>query len=96
MKFISLAAFAGSVFIALSAQAADLIGKVVGVADGDTITLLLDAPAGKLNVKIRVAQIDPPEKAQPWGQKSKQALSDLIYGKTFVLKWKQKTVTVAS
>lgn len=82
MKFISLAAFAGSVCIALSAQAADLIGKVVGVADGDTITLLVDAPAGKLNVKIRVAQIDAPEKAQPWGQKSKQALSDLIYGKT--------------
>lgn len=68
-------------FFSVFASASDLIGKIVGVSDGDTATMLIDAPAGKLTVKIRLAQIDAPEKAQPWGQKSKQALSDLIFNK---------------
>lgn len=82
MSFTTFATFIGSLFIAFSINAADLIGKIVGVSDGDTATMLVDYPNGKLTVKIRVAQIDAPEKAQPWGQKSKHALSDMIYGKT--------------
>lgn len=39
-------------------------GKVVGVADGDTITVLVD---GNREAKIRFAEIDAPEKGQPWG-----------------------------
>lgn len=78
----SLAIFICGFFISLNVLAKDLEGKIVGVSDGDTATMLVEAPNGKLNIKIRLAQIDAPEKAQPWGQKSKQALSDLIYGKT--------------
>lgn len=51
--------------------------QVIGIADGDTITLLVD----KKPVKIRLANIDAPEKKQPFGQKSKQSLSDLCWGK---------------
>lgn len=78
----SLTTFLCGLFISLNVLAKDLEGKIVGVSDGDTATMLVEAPNGKLTVKIRLAQIDAPEKSQPWGQKSKQALSDLIYNKT--------------
>jgi endonuclease YncB( thermonuclease family) len=51
---------------------------VVGVADGDTITLL---DSNRQQHRIRLAGIDAPEKAQPFGQRSKQHLSDLAFGK---------------
>lgn len=54
-------------------------GRVVGVSDGDTITVLV---GGHEQIKVRLAEIDAPEKAQPFGQRSKQALSDLVFGKT--------------
>jgi endonuclease YncB( thermonuclease family) len=62
----------------VTAGAATLTGKVVGVSDGDTITVL---DAAKTQHKIRLAGIDPPEKAQPFGQKSKEHLSDSVFGK---------------
>lgn len=52
--------------------------KVVGISDGDTLTALC---AGNQQVKIRLAEIDAPEKAQPFGARSKQALSNLCFGK---------------
>ena len=55
---------------------ADFSGKVVGVSDGDTITVL----NGRVQVKVRLVEIDAPEKAQPFGNRSKQALSTLIHG----------------
>jgi endonuclease YncB( thermonuclease family) len=60
-------------------HAATITGKVVAVADGDTITVL---DANKVQHKIRLGGIDAPEKAQPFGDKAKQSLSDLVYGKT--------------
>jgi endonuclease YncB( thermonuclease family) len=56
--------------------AATLQGRVVGITDGDTVTVLDDTHA---QYKIRLMGIDAPEKSQPFGQRSKVALSDLIY-----------------
>ena len=61
------------------AQAETFQCKVVGVTDGDTITCLTDQ---KEQIKVRLYQIDAPESGQAYGQKAKQALSDMIYNKT--------------
>lgn len=53
-------------------------GRVVGISDGDTLTLL---DASRTPRKIRLAGIDAPEKAQPFGARAKQALSDFAFGK---------------
>ena len=53
-------------------------GKVVGVHDGDTATVL---DANKNQYKFRFNGIDAPELKMDFGQKSKQNLSDLIFGK---------------
>lgn len=60
------------------AFAGTLAGQVVGVTDGDTITVLDDQ---RTQHKIRLAGIDAPEKAQAFGQRSKEHLSSLVFGK---------------
>lgn len=57
----------------------ELTGRVVGVSDGDTLTLLTP---GKTQLKVRLDQIDAPEKDQPFGNASKQALSRQVFGRT--------------
>lgn len=56
-----------------------LICLVVAVADGDTLTVRCGAPGAYEQVKIRLAEIDAPEKKQAYGQRSKQNLSDLCF-----------------
>jgi len=57
------------------AHAETITGRVVGVSDGDTLTVL---DASNTQYKIRLAAIDAPEKAQPFGQRGKQKLSELL------------------
>jgi endonuclease YncB( thermonuclease family) len=59
--------------------AAELYGRVVGVSDGDTITVL---DAEQVTHKVRLSGIDAPEKAQPFGERAKQQLSDWVYQAT--------------
>jgi len=54
-----------------------LDGRVVGVGDGDSLTLLVD----RERIRIRLAQIDAPELGQPYGKRAKAALSALAFGK---------------
>lgn len=61
-----------------AAQADTLYGRVIGIADGDTLTIL---DANREQHRIRLAGIDAPEKKQSFGQASKQSLSDLAYGR---------------
>ena len=68
------------------AWAATLEGRVVGVADGDTITIL---DTTNTQHKIRLAGIDAPEKRQPFGNVSKQSLSDLVFGKQVVVDYQK-------
>lgn len=71
-----------TIALALSFPAwADFTGEVVGIADGDTITVLRDQQP----VKVRLAEIDAPEKAQAFGNSSKQALSALIFRKQVIV-----------
>ena len=51
-------------------------GRVVGITDGDTFTVLA---ANNEQVKIRIYGIDCPEKKQAFGAKAKQFLSSLIF-----------------
>jgi endonuclease YncB( thermonuclease family) len=53
-------------------------GRVVGVGDGDTITIL---DAAKTQHKVRLAGIDAPEKGQPFGSSSKENLARLVFDK---------------
>lgn len=52
---------------------------IVGVSDGDTVTARCGKPQDYQQVKVRLGGIDAPEKRQPFGQRSKQSLSDLCY-----------------
>ena len=78
MKNIKNLLLAALLFVFSEAQALTIEGRVVGVADGDTITVLDNT---NTQHKIRLAGIDAPEKKQPFGNVSKKSLSDLVYGK---------------
>lgn len=68
-------------FFPLSLFAADLVGKVIGITDGDTISVLVD----RHPKTVRLNGIDAPEKAQPFGSKAKEMLSDLAFGREVTL-----------
>lgn len=61
---------------ARAAEAGVMTGRVVEIIDGDTVTLLTP---GLEQVRIRLAEIDTPEKGQPYGQKAKQALAEMVH-----------------
>ncbi len=62
-------------------------GRVVGVSDGDTVTVI---DANKTQHKIRLSGIDAPEKAQAYGQKAKESLSDLVFGQKVDVEWNKQ------
>jgi endonuclease YncB( thermonuclease family) len=66
---------------------ADYSARVVGIADGDTITVLT---AEKKQVKIRLNGIDAPETGQPFGTRAKQLASELAFGKTVTIQERDK------
>ena len=62
--------------VAVADAETTLSGRIVGVSDGDTITVL---DANKTQHRIRLAGIDAPERSQPGAQRSKESLSALVY-----------------
>lgn len=74
--------FVGTLLVSVSvaATAESLVGQVVGITDGDTLTLLVDRQAHT----VRIAGIDAPEKRQAWGEKSKTNLSSLAFNQEAV------------
>ena len=66
------------------AHADVLLGHVVAVSDGDTITVL---DGNKQRYVIRLMGIDAPEKAQAFGQQSKKSLSDLVFDRDVSVTW---------
>lgn len=62
------------VIIRSELHSAQFQARVINVSDGDSITVR----SGEQNIKIRLAQIDAPERSQPWGNNSRQALAELV------------------
>jgi endonuclease YncB( thermonuclease family) len=67
-----------------SAEPHSLEVRVVGITDGDTITVV---DSNQLQHRIRLTGIDAPEKGQPFSARSRQALSDLVYRRTVTIQW---------
>jgi endonuclease YncB( thermonuclease family) len=63
--------------LSLAAQAGQLKGQVVSIADGDSFTLLVD----DVQYRVRLSGIDTPERGQPYATAARNALSDLIFRK---------------
>jgi endonuclease YncB( thermonuclease family) len=74
----SLALILACLGLESTAAAQSLTGKVVSIADGDTLTILAD---GQYQYRIRLSEIDAPESGQPFGRSSRKMLSDLTFGK---------------
>ncbi|SEA65085.1 thermonuclease family protein [Nitrosospira multiformis] len=66
------------------AQAEILRGRVVKIADGDTLTVL---DGSNRQHKVRLMGIDAPERKQPFGTVSRQNLAHLVFGKTVAVEW---------
>jgi endonuclease YncB( thermonuclease family) len=64
-----------------------ITGRVIKISDGDTLTII---DQSKNQIKIRLAEIDTPESRQPYGNKSKQELSRLCFGKDVTIQVQTK------
>lgn len=62
---------------------ADFQGKVIKVADGDTITVLVN---GNTQERVRLENIDAPESSQAYGQQARNFLNSQVYGKFVYVK----------
>jgi endonuclease YncB( thermonuclease family) len=83
-RFPSLVAM----LLVINPLAADtLYGRVVGIADGDTVTVL---DSSNTQFKIRLMGIDAPEKKQDFGNKSKESLSSLIVNRQVSVDYSKK------
>jgi len=79
--------FLFAVLVAGDIYAATLDGRVVGVHDSDTITVL---DASRQQHRIRLAGIDAPELKQAFGTRSRQNLSGLVFGKDVAVEWEER------
>ena len=69
------------------ALADTLQGRVVKIADGDTVTIVDD---GGMKHRIRLMGIDAPEKNQSYGDVSTQGLIELVSGKTVTIEYEKR------
>ena len=76
-----------SILFVTQAYADMLYGRVVGVADGDTVTVLDES---RQQHKIRLMGIDAPEKKMPFGNRSKQSLSDMVFDRQVQVEYSKK------
>lgn len=71
-----LRALAASALLAVSLPVlADFSGRVIAIVDGDTLDVLVN----NRPVRVRLAQIDAPERSQAFGTRSRLALSALTF-----------------
>lgn len=76
-----------TILFSFSVNAKELMGQVIKITDGDTITIL---DANKEQFKIRLSGIDAPEKNQAFGNVSKKALSEILNGKVVTVDFNKR------
>jgi len=69
--------FFGALLALAPTGARAFVGEVVGVSDGDTITVL----EGRTAHKVRLFGVDTPEKHQPFGTQAKKFTSETVFRK---------------
>lgn len=74
-------------FLHSYALAETIEGHVIGISDGDTITVL---DQDHNQIKVRLGGIDAPEKKQAFGDRSKQHLSSLVFDKDVLVEWHKR------
>lgn len=81
MRRTIYAAAAAAFFWAAPAAAAEFDAQVIGVTDGDTLTVLYVGGGTKAPKRVRLSGIDAPEKAQAFGALAREQLALLAFGK---------------
>lgn len=85
--FIRILLLAASLLLSNASAADTLHGRVVGVADGDTVTVL---DASNTQTKVRLMGIDAPEKKQAFGSRSGEHLSDLVFDRQVTVEYSKQ------
>jgi endonuclease YncB( thermonuclease family) len=83
MRVFTVLAFG---LLSFSSIAGTLSGRVVATTDGGTLIVL---DAHNKRHKVRIAGIEAPETTQPYGDRSKQHLADLVLDKSVSVEWQQ-------
>ncbi|MBI5041264.1 MAG: thermonuclease family protein [Gammaproteobacteria bacterium] len=87
MSYTRITVLLVAVFSLPAAVMADqFVGRVVAVADGDTLTVLDDRYTQH---RVRLSGIDAPEKKQAFGAASKKHLSDQVFGRGVLVYWSE-------
>lgn len=68
-----------ALLMATAGHAGTLESRIIGITDGDIVTILDGSNSPQI---IRLAGIDAPEKKQRFGMRSKESLSDMVFGRT--------------
>ena len=88
ITFCGRALFIAVALLLLTPSSAETLeGRVVAVADGDTITVLDDS---HMQWRIRLLGIDAPERGQAFGGKSRESLSSLVFGREVLVEFYKK------
>lgn len=74
--------------LTFTSPAAQLSGRVVQIIDGDTLVVL--PKCAELELHIRLAGIDAPEKGMAHAQAATQSLKELAWGKTALVQWHKR------
>ena len=70
-----------------AASTQEILGRVVGVTDGDTITVL---DASQVTHKIRLKHVDAPERKQDFGSQAKTFMSEQVFDQQVRIEWSEK------
>lgn len=84
-QLIALSALCIALMIGTPVSGDEMSGKVVAVVDGDTLHVLTESGI----TKVRLADIDCPEKSQPFGHRAKMFASRLVFGRWVTVQFQE-------